>query len=172
MKLISTTTRKGNLNRPDRFVAFSLSVTDLIDYAQRDSLPVRCTADAHFENGVWMDWVLNTKRSTAFSVLNVAIKHFFVTEFLQATMIPAHHRAYVFLSLKDFQTLRRIGRYRTAFDSVRGIFPKLSSSVVAKRVIACASGCFSISFFNEKRELISCTAVLRSCAIEQMDPLF
>lgn len=66
-------------------------------------------------------------------------------------MIPSLHRSYVFLSAEDVEMLRRIGWYRGAVDTVRGIFPELSSSFVAKIAIARASSVCGIVFFCAKK---------------------
>lgn len=77
-------------------------------------------------------------------------KHSFLAASLRAAMIPARHHAYVFLTSVNVETLRRIGRYRAAFDSVRGIFSKLSSIAMVEKAIACASSCFEMFFFSPK----------------------
>lgn len=62
-------------------------------------------------------------------------------------MIPALHRAYVFLATEIAETLLRIGWYHTALDSVGVIFSEFSSNVVAMKATDFASGGFCIFFF-------------------------
>lgn len=68
---------------------------------KRNFLSFGCTVEAHFGNTVLMDWVHNAKRPTKFSILRVAIKHLYVSALLQAAMLLACHRGYVFFSMKD-----------------------------------------------------------------------
>lgn len=86
-----------------------------------------------------MDLTCNAKKPTKFFVLPVANKCSSVTMLLQAATIPARHLSCFFLSMKNAETIRRIGLYRTAFDSEQDIFPELSSSVVAMNTIAYTS---------------------------------
>lgn len=72
-----------------------------------------------------MDWVCYAEKSTAFSVLRVAIKPSSVSAFQHDIMIPAHHCAYVLLSLKAVERLQGTSWYCTAFDSVRGTLSRV-----------------------------------------------
>lgn len=63
-------------------------------------------------------------------------------------MIPARRRAYIFFTMKDVETLRRIGWHRAESDSVWGIFTKLSSSADANKTFFYASSGFSMSFLS------------------------
>lgn len=88
-------------------------------------------------------------------IYRVAKKHWSLSAFLQAAIIPARHCAYVFLSMGDTETIQRIGCFRAAFKSVRGIFPELSSRIVAKKAITCDRSGFGMSsFFAKKVEIM------------------
>lgn len=149
--LILTSLQKGKLNSRNRFVAPPSGKRGSFDDAQLNFLPVGHTAEAHFENGALMDWIRNEKRPTMDSFLQAIIYHSSVYAILQAVIKPVYHRAYVFLSIKDVETLRSIGWYCAAFDYVRGIVSELSSSVVAMKAIAYARSCFGIFFFSVKK---------------------
>lgn len=98
-----------------------------------------------------MNWVCNAKRPIEFSILLIAIKQSFKSAFLQTTMIPARHRVHVFLSIQNFETLRRICWDCTTFDSVRDILFELSSSVVAEKAIFRMRSGIGMFFFSGKK---------------------
>lgn len=105
-----------------------------------------------------MDWPRKAKRATEFFILSVANIHSSLSAFHQATMIPARHLAYVFIKIGDVKTLRRVGCYRTAFNSVLAFFPKLSSSTMGKKAVACVSSGFGMSLFSPKKwDLMNCS---------------
>lgn len=93
-----------------------------------------------------MDWVRNARRLTEFSVLRVVFKHMSIFAFLQVAMIATHNSADVLLSIAVVESLRRIVFYRASFDSMRGIFPELSSSIMTKKAIACEICGFDMFF--------------------------
>lgn len=87
----------------------------------------------------------------------VAITHSSVSGFQQTTLIPAHLRAYLFLTIEDVELVERIEWYRVAFDSVRDIFDELSSSSMAIKAIACTSYGLDWPFFSAKNaEIMQC----------------
>lgn len=80
--------------------------------------------------------------------------------------------ACVFPRMQDAKTFRLFGWYRSAFDSVQGIFLDLLSSAVAKKATACASRGLDISFFSAHMKRSSLDAFIRSCPAGQMHLLF
>lgn len=86
-------TPKGQTQSLQQIHCSFSSKTGLFNDAHCESLPVGCTAEAHFENEILMAWVRTAKISTEFSVLSVAPKHSSVSAFLQAAMIPARRGA-------------------------------------------------------------------------------
>lgn len=145
--------RKRKRNHPSRSVAPLSSESGLFDCAQRDYLPVGCTTQTHFQDGLLMDWVRNERRRTKFFVSRVVIEHLFVSAFPEAAMLPARHYAYVVLSMRDVEMLRSIHWYCAACDFLWGTFPKLSTSVVTKKTFGSARSGFGIPFFRREESV-------------------
>lgn len=148
MELIQTTPKNAKFSRLIKSVAPSTSETGLFEHAQSYVLPIRCTVETYFENGVLLDWFCNVRRPTEVSNLCVLNRHLSVLAFLNATTIPARHRVYVFCSREDVETLRRIGWCRAEFDTVWNIISSLASSFVVKKAIAYASREVGMSFIG------------------------
>lgn len=120
VKFILTSLQNDKPTRRNRSVAFTSSETGLINNRQSGSLPGCCTTEAQFKDKVLMNWVHDARKLTKFFILRVANKYLSVSAFLWAVTIPAQHRAYVFLLMRNVKTLRRIGCQRTAIDPVQG----------------------------------------------------
>lgn len=56
VKLIPNTPLKAKLGRRNKSVSLSSIKTGLFNDGQRDIQPVGCTAEAHFKDGVSMNW--------------------------------------------------------------------------------------------------------------------
>lgn len=147
MELFLIPPRKSKLNYRNRFVASLSGEIGLLDAQQHNSLPVGCTIEAHFENEVSVVLMRNSRRPTEFSVLRVDIKQQCVSPFLQAALIPARHRSYVFLSTEDVETVRCIGWCCAAFDFVWCFFSNFSSSFVVKKSLLPAQAVALTCFF-------------------------
>lgn len=107
-KLVSATTPTEGVNLHVNTVSRPTFTTGAFEDSQRNILSTGFTSEAPYEDRVSLVWVRNARRSTNFRVARMKKSHSSLSAFLQAAMIPAHHRAYVFLSVGDVQTSRRI----------------------------------------------------------------
>lgn len=83
-------------------------IIDFFDGAERDVRPVGSTSEPPFGNGVFLAWVRSLRRPTDSCLAGIKKAHSSFFTFLLAAIISAEHHAYVFLSARDVQTLRRI----------------------------------------------------------------
>lgn len=111
-----------------------------------------------------MEVVCNVRRTTKCFVSSATNKHSSVYAVLQAAMILACHRAYLFLAMEVVETLQRIDCYHTAFESVRCSFPELSSNSGTKMAITYASSGLRIAVFSLKEAWIMyCNSAVLLC---------
>lgn len=97
---------------------------------------------------------MDTRRPTKFSVLQIVIEYLSVSAFLPPAINPSRYRAFVFLAIKNVETLQCISWYCAAFDYMRVFFPKLSSIVVTKKAITGTSSGLGMSLCSAMKEEI------------------
>lgn len=106
------------------------------DDAQRDVLPVGSSTEVLLEDRVSLYWMRNARGLTEFHVARIKKVYSSISAFLQAAMIPTDYRAYVFLSVSDDQTLRRIAWCSLAYSYFLRSLPGLT---IQLRAQACYS---------------------------------
>lgn len=71
---ILITPQKAKPGCRNNSVAPSLVETGLLYDAQRDSPPIKCPTEAHFQGGAVIDWDSNARKPTKVSVLSISIE--------------------------------------------------------------------------------------------------
>lgn len=158
-----TTLQKLKPGHRNESIAFFSSATSLSDGKKSVLLPVECTEDAPYEDEALLDWVRKARRLTEFCILSIANKQLSFFRFLRSAIRPALQGAYFCLRKVDVRTVHFVGKYYTAFYSVRDTFlellsifvanmiPESSRSSVEKKATGCASGKIDMSFFSSKK---------------------
>lgn len=86
MELLPTTPRKAKVERHHKSVAPPLSRMGFCNDVQREVLPIACTAETPFEDGVLKDCVRKARKPLEFSDSCVTNKCQSVSAYLQAVL--------------------------------------------------------------------------------------